>query len=284
MAIMDPTTNPITTTAANDTYFAAWVSDQIIDETRAYNVCRPFFKYAGRQASNVYNWPTQDDPGVGATYTEGTGLANTAITTDVKAATALAYGQMFTITDELMEQTLIDAMGHFTAILGRACAEYMETVMTALLDDFASTSGTAATATTYATLLAAANALEQRDMVGTYVTVLDPTAIGNIRTDLGTSAAAFLGGPGSPVPGTQDATLAGYAFHLAGADVYQTSLVTTTGGATFLVDHALGLYEMRPVRVETQRVIALPGTEIVATGRAGVIEIVDLAGQTILTN
>jgi len=284
MAIMDPTTNPITTTAANDTYFAAWVSDEIVDEVRAYNVCRPFFKYEGRKASNVFTWPIQDDPGVGATYTEGTGLANTAVTTSPISATALTYGQMFTLTDELVEQTLIDAMSHFTAVLGRACAEYMETVMTALLDDFGNTSGTAATATTYATLLAAANALEQRDMVGTYVTILDPTAIGNIRTDLGTSAAAFLGNPGTNVAGTQAATLAGYCFDLAGGSVYQTSLVTSTGGATFLTDYALGLYEMRPIRVATQRVEALPGTEIVATGRAGVIEIVDTAGQTILTN
>ena len=64
--------------------------------------------------------------------------------------------------------------------------------------------------------------------------------------------------------------------------VLQTSLVTSTGGAAFISGVALGLYEIRPMRAELQRDASIPGTEIVVTSRYGVVEIRDVAGETIL--
>jgi hypothetical protein len=65
-------------------------------------------------------------------------------------------------------------------------------------------------------------------------------------------------------------------------DFYQTSAVTATGGGVFLSNVALGLYEIRPLRIETHRDASLPGTEVVATSRYGMVEIRDVAGETIL--
>jgi len=272
-----------TMTSQADSLFTSWVSDMILDETRPYNVCRPFFRYEGARKSNAFDFPIQADPAVaGASYTEGTGLSNTELTSTDETATATAKGAMATVTDELAEVSLWDTYAHFGAVLARSVAERFETDATALLDDFTNTTGIAGVATTYATLLEAVNQLEQRDQVGTPVGVLDPSQIGNIRQDIGTSGAALFASDSIDVNGTQANVLSGYCFTVAGAPWFQTSLVTTTGGAVFLSNLALGLYEIRAPRVETERDASLPGTEIVVTQRYGMVEIRDTAGETIL--
>ena len=273
--------NEVTTTAYDDTLFASWITSEILDENRPYNVMRQFFRYEGKQHSNAYDFPIQADPGAAAAYTEGTGLTNTALTTTKATATAGTFGMMATVTDELDETSLISVGSQVAGVLGRSVMEKFETDATALLDDFANTTGTAGVPTTYATILEAVNQLEQRDQQGSPVIVLDPAQVGDLRQDIGTSGAAIFGsGVGS---GTQNASLAGYAgFEIGGVPVFQTSLVTSTGGAVFLTGVALGLYEIRPLRIETERDASLPGTEVVATTRYGMVEIRDVAGETIL--
>jgi len=242
---------------------------------------RQFFRYEGKQASNAYDFPIQADPGAAGSYTEGTGLPNTELTTTKATATAGTFGMMSTVTDELDETSLINVGSQVAAVLGRAVMEKFEIDATALLDDFANTTGTAGVPTTYATILEAVNQLEQRDQQGSPVIVLDPVQVGDLRQDIGTSGAAIFGsGVGAD---SQTASLAGFTgFSVGGAPVFQTSLVTSTGGAVFLTGVALGLYEIRPLRVETERDASLPGTEIVATTRYGMVEIRDVAGETIL--
>jgi hypothetical protein len=269
-----------TSTGYNDVTFAAWVTSEILDENRPYNVMRPFFRYAGPQASAAYDFPIQSDPGAATSYTEGTGVSNTELQTSKATATAGTRGQMATITDEVEETAVLSVSSQAAGVLGRSVLEDFETLATAFLDDFANTTGTDGVPTTYATLLEAINQLEQRDQMGTPVGVLDPVQVGDVRQDVGTSGAALFGS--GMANGSQGATLSGYAFSLGGVDWYQTSLVTATGGAVFLKNVALGLYELRPLRIETERDASLPGTEIVATARYGMIEIRDVAGETIL--
>lgn len=273
-----------TTTSQADSLFTSWVSAQILNENRPYNVCRPHFRYAGPEKSNAYDFPVQSDPGVAAaSYVEGTGLTNTELLSTDETATATAKGQMATITDELAEIALFDAYSHFGGVLARSVLERYETDFTALLDDFANTTGTAGVAHTWATLLEAINQLETRDQEGQVVVVEDPASVGQVRNDIGTSAAALFGNPGSPAAQMQDGTLMGDSgIRVGNTPVLQTSLVTTTGGAAFVSGVALGLYEIRPVRAELERDASLPGTEIVVTARFGVVEIRDVAGETIL--
>lgn len=271
-----------TTTSQADSLFTSWVDDMIIEENRPYNVMRPFFRTRSKQlGASAFDFPLLADAGAaGASYTEGTGLSNTELTSTDETATATSKGMMATVTDEYAEISLWDAYSVFGAALARSVAERFETDATALIDDFANTTGTAGVATSAATLLEAVNQLEQRDQVGTPVGVLDPIQVGQVRQDVGTSGAAVLGtGVGNS---TLDATLAGFAFSWGGVNWYQTSLVTSTGGAVFLADLALGLYQVRPVRTELERDASLPGTEIVVTERYGMIEIRDVAGETIL--
>jgi hypothetical protein len=271
-------------TTQADSLFASWVSADILEEARPYNVCRPHFRFAGPEKSNAYDFPIITDPAAaGASYTEGTGVSNTAIDSTDETATATAKGMMATITDELAEVTLFDSYSVFGAVLARSVLERFETDATALLDDFANTTGTAGVDTTWATLLEALNQLEQRDMVGNAVVVLDPAQVGDIRADIGTSGAALFGNSGMPAPSMQEATLGGDSgIRVGSTPVLQTSLVTTGGGAAFLSGVALGHYEIRSMRTEVDRDISLPGTEIVVTERYGLVEIRDVAGETIL--
>jgi hypothetical protein len=272
-----------TTTSQADSLFTSWVDDMIIDEVRPYNVMRPFFRTRGPEKAAAFDFPLQADPGAaGASYTEGTGLSNTELTSTDETATATSKGMMATITDELTEISLWDTYSHFGGVLARSVAERFETDATALLDDFANTTGTAGVASTASTIYEAVNQLEQRDQVGTPVAVLDPLQVGQIRDDIGTSGAAAIASGSMNVAGALAGTLAGFAFEWAGTPIYQTSLVTSTGGAVFLADLALGLYQIRAVRTELERDASLPGTEIVVTERYGSVEVRDVAGETVL--
>jgi len=276
--------NETTTTSQADTLFTSWVSAQILDENRPYNVMRPFFRYAGPEKSAAFDFSIQTDPGAaGASYTEGTGLANTELTATDETATATSKGQMATVTDELAEISLFDSYSHFGGVLGRSVMERFETDATALIDDFANQTGTAGVASSWATLLEAINQLEQRDQVGMAVFVLDPAQVGNVRNDLGTTGATAVASGAIDTSGSQNASLGGFAFNGPGAPIFQTSLVTATGGAVFLRGVALGHYEIRPMRTELERDASLPGTEIVVTERYGMVEIRDVAGETIIS-
>jgi hypothetical protein len=274
----------ITTTSHNDLHFAAWVRNRILDEVRPNNVMRPFFDYEGKQNTAAFDFPIQDDPGAATSYTEGTGLSNTAQTTSKATATAGTFGFMGTVTQEHKETSVINSVEQVAAVLGRSVAEKFETDATALLDDFANTTGVAGVATTYATLLEAKNQLAQRDQQGMAVFVIDPAQSGNVEQDVATTGASIFANSNTPAGSFNTASMAGYTgYSVGGAPVFQTSLVTSSGGACFLAGLALGLYEIRPPTTETFRDITLPGDEIVTTTRYGMVEIRDVAGETIVS-
>lgn len=283
--------NETTTTSANDVLFANWVGDMILDEIRPYNVMRPFFRSEGGQKSNSFNFPIQDDPGAATASTEGTGLSNTQLTTNVATATVGTVGQMATVTDELNAVSVIDAYAQFGAVLGRSVAEKYETDFTALVDDFSNTGGPGTGVDlTVAAYLAQLSALEQRDAVGELVTVLHPVQVGDLRSAMITSTGAYFGNDSAKIGGIDAHDLAGYAGDPFGVPIFQTSLVPTANvgadraGAVFVAGVALGLYEIWGTRIETERDASLPGTEIVATARYGVVEIRDTWGQTIISD
>jgi len=275
--------NEVTTTILGDSNFAAWVTSVILDETRGYNVSRPFWRTAGPEKSNAYQFPIQDKPALAAAYTEGTGLSNAAFTDSKATATAGPVGQQATVTDEAQETTVYDAMGQISGVLSRSMGEKFETDCCTFYDDFSNTTNTAGVALSYVTAMAAVNALENRDMKGQAVAIFDTSQVGQIRADVGASGAALFGHADMPIGGLIANTLDGYAgFALGRVPVYQTSLVTSTGGAVFMANEALGLYQIRMPRQETIRVPGLPGLQIDWTARYGQIEIRDASGQTVL--
>ena len=281
--------NESTLTTYNDLYPASIVADMILDEERPYNaLTEAMFRYQGPGGSTVADFPIQDDPGVAGASVEGVGLSNTPLSSSEASATLSTVGQMTTVTDELRDTVRlnpavgIDILQQVARVIGRSCAEKFQADATALLPGFANTTGTAGVPRTAVDLQDAINALEQRDQVGQPVGCLPPKAIGDIRKDFGTSAAAAYANPSVRVAPLLEGTLDAFAFEFAGAPWLQTTLVPTGGGGVFIAGVALGLYEFWPLRIETQRDASMPGTEVVAFRRYGLAEVRDRAGQTIL--
>ncbi len=275
--------NETTLTTANDIYLASVVDSMVLEESRPYNVMRPFFHWLGPGNSNAADFPNITDPGVAKAMTEGTGSSNVAISTGEATATLGTVGQMATITDELRQAAIPEVYGLFGAVLIRSVEEKFQTDATALLDDFTNTTGTAGVDKTAADLREAVNQLEQRDKVGTAIGVLDPAVILQIRNDIGTSQAAAYGNPQLQVNGVLSNVLSGFCFEYGGAAWFQTSLVTATGGGVFIKERALAAYKGWGMRSEPERDASMPGTEIVATERYAVVEREDTAGETIST-
>lgn len=281
--------NETTLTSANDLVFSSWTDAALLNELRPANVTRPFMRFRGKQQSNVFDFGLQDDPGAGGGYTEGTGLSNTQLATSEAAATAAGVGQMATVTDDLAEIAVLDTYAHFGAVLGRSTAEKFETDAVALIDDFINTTGTSGANFTVNNYQEAQSQLETRDIPLPYVTIIHPQQVFDLRVDLVNQGGAAFGNRMFDGVGVTDVAR-NFVGSLFGVDIYMTSLVNTANtaadraGAMFAIDHAIGLYETRPMRTELERDASLPGTEIVVTQRYGVVEVRDGAGESIITD
>lgn len=278
----------MTLTSHNDVYLAAEVSSMILDEARPQNVTGQFYRHEGPGNSPAYDFPIQDDPGAAAAGTEATTFANTALTSSKATATVGIVGQMTTVTDQLKVTSLVDIVPHAAGVIGRSVEEKKETDYTALLDNFSNTTGTSGQDLTWAQWLEAISQLEQRDAQGSLVGVLHPVQVGDLRADVGTSAAAYFGNPNASINGMDASALNGYVGNPASVPLFQTSLVPETagnkGGAVFVAGVALGCYTQWDTRIELERDASLPGTEAVATAYYGVIEIRDAWGESVITD
>ena len=247
-------------------FFSNWVGSSILDEARPHNVIKPLLAYEGRRPGLVFNFPIQDDPGAAASnQTEGTAFANTALTTSSQTATARLNGMVATVTDVLDAISIVDAVGHFAAVLGRSCAEEFEVTAGAV---FANSTG-AWSAASLAGFYDAMADLEAADATGSFVAVVKPAALATLRTDVETSTGAFWGGSKAQASeSVTDAQPNGYIGPIGGVPVYLTSAAGTNCMFVNGVSH--GLYEVWDIKTETHRDVFQPGTQIAATTLYGV--------------
>lgn len=284
--------NETTTTSANDIYFAAWVGDAILDEMRPYNVSKPLMRYEGRRPSKAFDFPIQDDPGVATSnQTEGTAFTNTSLATSKATATARLNGQVATITDFIDAVAIVDAVSHFSQVLGRSCAEEYETTIDAQYANFSNVTGSSGVDLTLAQFLDAISQLEQRDAIGSLAGVFHPVQVGDLRTVVTVTANAnFASNPSFNDGGVVDAKLMGYVGNPFGVELYMSSAVPTANagadraGGIFVKGVSNGLYEVWDTRVENHRDVFQPGTQLAATSCYGVAEIRDSWGQGVTTD
>ena len=250
--------------------------------------------------STVRDFPVQDDPGASAVLTEGTDLANTAMTTSEASATAVEQGMMVTVTDVLASVSIVDAMDHFAGVLGRSLAERYNDLVCALIDDFSNVTGSTGTDLTIIQFITAASALAGREAVGRLVAVLHPQQVLDLQAGSGntpggiftalTAASPFYGNPDFNQSIVQDLQPGGYVGQLFNVDVWQTTSVVTANagadraGAIFVAGEALAGHELWGPRTELQRDASLRATEIVTTACLGVVERRDAWGQSIITD
>lgn len=242
-------------------FFSNWVGSSILDEIRPHNVIEPLLRKEGRRPGLVFNFPLQDDPGAAASnQTEGTAFTNTALTTSSQTATARLNGMVATVTDVLDAISIVDAVSHFSQVLGRSCAEEKEVTLGALFAN----STPAWSAATLAGFYNAMADLEAADATGDFVAVVVPGTLATMRTDLTTATTvSYAGNAANTTMDLASNFPTGYVGNIAGVPTYLTSAAGTS--CMFVKGVSHGIYEVWDLKTETHRDAFQPGTQIAAT-------------------
>jgi len=259
----------------------------MVPELRPANTSTQFLRQATGGASTVASFPLWGDPGPAAAPTDDLSeIASTALSDTQQSATAAGVGFRVDVTDLIRASHPSDLYSEVAGMVTRSMKEKLETDVSALLDDFSGVT-TAASVLTPIDLLAAVSALEQRDIPGPYVAYLDPKQTGEIRQDIATTTAVYQAGRDGELvsPFGTD----GFFGTYMGVPIWQSSLVVTTaglvGGAVFAagpgVNAALGIYELIPRRLATQRDESFAAMEFIGYHAYGLVEISDTRGQTL---
>ena len=273
--------------ALDDSVFAEIVEAQMVPELRPANTSTQFLRFATGGASTVASFPLWTDPGAASAPTDDlTEITSTALADSQQSATAAGIGFRVDVTDLIRASHPSDLYSEVAGMVTRSMMEKWETDVAALMDDFSNVT-TAASTLTPVDLLAAVSALEQRDIPGPYVAYLDPKQTGELRQEIATTTAVYQAGrDGEKVaPFGND----GFFGTYMGVPIWQSSLVVTTsglvGGAVFAagpgVNAAIGVYELIPRRLETQRDASYAALEFVGYHAYGLVEISDTRGQTL---
>lgn len=268
------------TSNMDDTFVAATFEARILPELRPSMTSRNFIRWAPEGPSTAHSFSLLGDPGVSTAFTEGTDYTSvTDITTSKQTATASEVGLMTTVSDVLIKVSLLEAVATSSAVLTRSTQEKWETDVAAIADNFGSAT-TAASTLTPSDLLAAISAIEQRDAAtGPLVAYLHPKQSGELREGIASTTAlktaAEAGVPMGPVTGETNAR--GYFGNLFDVDIFQTSLVASSGGlrqgSVFVSGQCIGGKEIWGPRIETERRASLRGFYVVSSacyGLAGV--------------
>ena len=288
----DFATNPSTTTTYNDTVYAAIIADMVLDALMAHVVTPPLLRKfdLSNQPSLTVNVP-KADKFTAAALTEGTEVANTALTTAVVSGTAAEVGIMATITDVLEVSDIAAAHGARLKQLGRSIGDKVDVDITALFEAFSTDVGSTTVDLTLANLLSAIYTLEAANAPKPYVGVLHPVQISDMRTALETNANSPFQSQGIQA-GTNELGPAGNGFAGSwfGLPLYfSTNVPTATAGADraggiFSANYALGMVEKWASKLVPMYWPPIRGWVLVATANYGVFEIEDSAGVTVLTD
>jgi hypothetical protein len=316
--------NEITTTSVNDVTNSALVEPVIIMALSeqpgiAVQSCREF--NAIGKPTNVLTIPKQDsfwgsanDDGVGVDTefngTEATALSNTAVTTSAATLTAAEYGVAHQVTDNVGEDSAIDAlelMNLFTGSMLKALQLALDDDFCALFASLSQSVGTTTADLTVANMLAAHSGIRTRGTVADAVQyVLDTQQAEDLDTALsGANAAAAIYALSADriinyqPSGDYGMSPSRKVASFRGADVFVTGLTDTANagadvvGACFCPTTALndatgattfGLIWKRLPRFEAQRQAKSRAQDIVMSMRAGVAELQDGSGTKIVTD
>jgi hypothetical protein len=268
-----------TTANMDDTFVAATFEARILPELRpSLTGSRSFVRWAPDGNSTAHSFSLLGDPGVSEALTQGTDYTTvTDITTTKQTATAAEVGLMTTVSDVLIKVSLLEAIATVSALLTRSTLEKWETDIAAVADNFGS-STTAASTLTPSDLLAAISAIEQRDAAtGPLVGYLHTKQTGELRDAVSVTTSIKTAAEGGVPMGavTGETNGRGYFGNLFDVDLYQTSLVASSGGlrqgSIFVSGQCIGVKEIWGPRIETERRASLRGFYVVSSADYGVV-------------
>lgn len=219
-----------------------------------------------------------------ADLTEGTAVANTAVSTDGATLTVAEVGVMATVTDMARRTSAANVIGDVGTLLGRSIAKKMDQDLIALFDGFSTAIGDGTTAITAAKIFEAVAKLRANEVPAQDIAcVLHPNIAYDLKSSMtNTFATATAGGVfGGDL--ANEAMRTGYVGQLAGVPVFEAASMANSGnagdykGAVFHMN-AIGLATMQDISIETERDAALRGDKLVATAVYGVGELFDNHG------
>jgi hypothetical protein len=287
MAAVDFSSNPTTLATYDDVSYSEILTDVVRDALMAVVVTpalMDFYDLAG-QPSKAIKIP-QAGKETAAALTEGTEVANTALTSTSVTGTAAEIGIMATITDVLDVSDIAAAHGARLRTLGRSLGDKLDVDICALFAGFGTTVGSSGNNITLSVLLDGIFEIENVDgMLGELVSVLHPRQTADLRTELEADAASiYVGKSDMSISKAQ----AGFFGNWFGIDIFQTTNVAASGGnrigALFVRGAALGMMQKWAARVEAMRWPPIRGFVIVATAMYAVFEIEDKAGVDVTTD
>ena len=268
----------------DDLFFAALFESRILNEVRPAMSSRDILRWGPKGNSTAFSFSIQDDPGpTTAALTQGTDFSTvTDLTTSKATATAAEVGIMTTVSDVLIEVSILDAMSQVKGVLNRSTLEKWETDVAAKFGNgLYTTSTTAASTLTPDDFLRAVSGIEQRDAAtGPLVAYLHPKSSGELRAEVAATTAivtaAEAGVPIRPTvmgDGSGGGAAQGDWGVLYDVHVYQTSLVASSGGlrqgSISVAGQTMGAYEIWSPRIETERRATLRGYFVMSSACYG---------------
>ncbi len=286
----DFATAPTTTTTYNDVSYTTIITDEVLDALMAVVVTPALLAHypIENEASKGVKVP-KADKFTAAALTEGTEVANTALTSDSVTATAAEIGIMATITDVLEVSDIPAAHGARLRQLGRSLGDKLDVDICTLFQSFSNSAGATTVNATLDNILDAIYQLEVNDAAGQgeVVGVLHPRQSADLRTDLEANTGVIYTSSSDARAGQAQNGLFGSWF---GIDFYQSTNVPSSnagedrGGGVFVKDYALGMATKWAARVETMRWAPIRGVVLVATAMYTVFEVQDVAGVDFSTD
>jgi len=314
--------NEVTTTAANDIVPTEATTQAFLDYAHDVAVATPLFRYwsdllapgagATLRVPNLSGTvPTADDAGAwGDTEfdaTEGTSLANSALSTGSVSVTVGEYGLMHTVTDNIGEDSSI--AGQFMAQMvmnaARVIQGAIEVDACALFAGLSNSVGSSGVNITIAQAVSMLDGIRNRGFhpMDGLAFVFDNQTWGDLRdlliatsTSMAVYAAAadrFLGA----APAGDQGLSAGLVGSFLGMNAWVTGQTPTANAAADVVSAAFvpsspgndsvatfGFADKRPLRLETMRHPEGRGEKFVFSRRCGVFESLDGSGTKAVTD
>ncbi len=266
--------NEVTSAAlsAGELIAAEIVSRLVIDAAYADSVMPPLVRLADISGDSTLTvdfpkWPML----AAADLTEATDMSNTAVNTTSTSITADEAGIMITVTDMLLNSSVLGGLEPYAAELGKSLASKIDSDLLFAASSFTNSVGTSGAPITEADFLQALYTLELGNAKGPFVAVLHPIQVHGLRTALAATTGAVWGGASAP------ASDIGAMASLYGVDIFQSTNCASVNlnvdrqGVMMPMGNQSGLAFVLKTgaKTELQRDASLRATEIVVTAVYG---------------
>ena len=282
----------ITTTSANDFVFDYWIlASNILPHFYGLNVAEHLVRTESLAGlpTLTHNFPIEPQMAA-AGLVEGVDMANSPYATSYVSVTAAESGIRTQPTDILNLSSIVGSE-QYARSMGQAMAAKRTSDILALAGGFSNQCGATTVDLSEANILAGTTALMARGVPAPYHGVLHPQQYSDLAGSVSTTL-TFVQGSNvrSDLNDIGSMPTDGGLGPLYGVNWTVTSLVpTATAGADRIgmivnPNYAIGLVEKFPVRVEAQRDASLRATEINVVSCYGVGELLDAAGEGVLSD